>query len=365
VVEAFVQHSADVGIDIFRVFDALNDERNMVTSVKAIKKARKHVQLAISYSLTERKMGGPVFNLEYYIHKAKIFQDMGADSIAIKDMAGLIAPDDAFTLITVLKKVINVPLQLHTHYSSGMASMSCLKAVEAGIDILDTCVAPFALRSSHPAVEPLVVALEGTDRDTGLDLNEILKVGDYLESIAPKYKEFMNQTTLSVIDAGVLVHQIPGGMISNLVSQLKQSNALHRIKEVYEEMPRVRKDLGYPPLVTPTSQIVGTQAVQNVLVGRYKMISKQVAEYCCGLYGRPPAPINPEVMALVQKYYKKNANIIDCRPADLLKPEMDAARDSVKDFTTDIGDILIAAIYPMTGIAFLKKKYGIESAAAN
>jgi pyruvate carboxylase subunit B len=364
VVEAFVKYSAEVGIDIFRVFDALNDERNMETSVKAIKKAGKHAQLAISYSLTERKMGGPVFNLEYYVNKAKILQDMGADSIAIKDMAGLIAPYDAFTLVTALKKVLRVPLQLHTHYSSGMASMSCLKAVEAGIDILDTAVAPFALRSSHPAIEPLLVALEGTDRDIGLDLAQILKVNDYMESISPKYKEFLNQTTLSVIDAGVLVHQIPGGMISNLISQLKQSNALHRIKEVYEEMPRVRKALGYPPLVTPTSQIVGTQAVQNVLVGRYKLISKQVMEYCCGLYGRPPAPIDPEVMNLVLKYYRKNANIIDCRPADLLKPEMDAARDSVKDFTSDIGDILMAAIYPLTGVAFLKKKYGIETPPA-
>jgi pyruvate carboxylase subunit B len=364
VVEAFVKHSAEVGIDIFRVFDALNDERNMVTSVKAIKKAGKHAQLAISYSLTERKMGGPVFNLEYYVNKAKILEQMGADSIAIKDMAGLIAPYDAYKLVSALKKAVNVPLQLHTHYSSGMASMSCLKAVEAGVDILDTCVAPFALRSSHPAIEPLLVALEGTDRDTGLDLAQILKVGDYLESIAPKYKEFLNQTTLSIIDAGVLVHQIPGGMISNLVSQLKMSNALHRIKEVYEEMPRVRKDLGYPPLVTPTSQIVGTQAVQNVLVGRYKLISKQVMEYCCGLYGKPPAPIDPKVMELVFKYYRKTANVIDCRPADLLKPEMEAARDSVKDFTSDIGDILIAAIYPITGVAFLKKKYGIETPAA-
>ncbi len=363
VVEVFVKHSAEVGIDIFRVFDALNDERNMETSLKAIKKAGKHAQLSISYSLTERKMGGPVFNLEYYVNKAKILENMGADSIAIKDMAGLIAPYDAYTLVTALKKAVKVPLQLHTHYSSGMASMSCLKAIEAGVDGIDTCVAPFALRSSHPAIEPLLVALEGTERDTGLDLAQILKVGDYLESIAPKYQQFLNQTTLSVIDAGVLVHQIPGGMISNLVAQLKQSNALNRIKEVYEEMPKVRKELGYPPLVTPTSQIVGTQAVQNVLVGRYKLISKQVMEYCCGLYGRPPAPIDPKVMEQVFKYYRKTANVIDCRPADLLKPEMEAARDSVKNFTSDIGDILIAAIYPITGVAFLKKKYGIETAA--
>lgn len=360
VVNAFVQHSADVGIDIFRVFDALNDERNMEASLKAIKKAGKHAQLTICYSLTERKMGGPVFNLEYYISKAKILQDMGADSIAIKDMAGLIAPDDAYNLVTALKKIIKVPLQLHTHYSSGMASMACLKAAEAGVDMIDTAVAPFALRSSHSAIEPILVALEGTDRDTGLDLKQILNVGDYLESIAPKYHDFLNQTTLSVIDAGVLVHQIPGGMISNLVSQLKQSNSLHRIKEVYEEMPRVRKELGYPPLVTPTSQIVGVQAVQNVLVGRYKLISKQVMEYCCGLYGRPPAPIDPKVMEMVFKYYRKGANVIDCRPADLLKPELDTAREAVKEFSNDIGDILIAAIYPITGLAFVKKKYGVE-----
>jgi pyruvate carboxylase subunit B len=361
VVDAFVQHSAEVGIDIFRVFDALNDERNMEASVKAIKKAGKHAQLGVSYSLTERKMGGPVYNLDYYINKARILQELGADSIVIKDMAGLIAPDDAFTLVTALKKVLRVPLQLHTHYSSGMASMSCLKAIEAGVDIIDTALAPFALRSSHPAIEPIVVALEGTARDTGLDLAQLLEVGEYLESIVPKYREFLNQTAMSVIDAGVLVHQIPGGMISNLVSQLKQANALHRLKEVYEEMPRVRKELGYPPLVTPTSQIVGAQAVQNVLVGRYKLISKQVMEYCCGLYGRPPAPIDPEVLKMVFKYYKKGANVIDCRPADLLKPELDTARELVKYFTQDIGDVLIAAIYPVTGLAFLKKKYQLEA----
>ncbi|MCX6003434.1 MAG: pyruvate carboxylase subunit B, partial [Chloroflexi bacterium] len=342
-------------------FDALNDERNIEASVKAIKKAGKHAQLGISYSLTERKMGGPVYNLDYYINKARILQELGADSIVIKDMAGLIAPDDAFTLVTALKKVLRVPLQLHTHYSSGMASMSCLKAIEAGVDIIDTALAPFALRSSHPAIEPIVVALEGTTRDTGLDLAQLLEVGEYLESIVPKYREFLNQTAMSVIDAGVLVHQIPGGMISNLVSQLKQANALHRLKEVYEEMPRVRKELGYPPLVTPTSQIVGAQAVQNVLVGRYKLISKQVMEYCCGLYGRPPAPIDPEVLKMVFKYYKKGANVIDCRPADLLKPELDTARELVEDFTQDIGDVLIAAIYPVTGLAFLKKKYQPEA----
>jgi len=218
----------------------------MITSLRAVKKAGKHAQLAISYSLTERKMGGPVFT-GYYVNKAKILEQMGADSIAIKDMAGLIAPDDRLYTDYGTEKAVKVPLQLHTHYSSGMASMSCLKAIEAGVDGIDTCVAPFALRSSHPAIEPILVALEGTDRDTGLDLAQILKVGDYLESIAPKYLQFMNQTTLSVIDAGVLVHQIPGGMISNLVAQLKQSNALNRIKKYTRKCRGSEKSWGTLP----------------------------------------------------------------------------------------------------------------------
>ncbi|MBI2288326.1 MAG: pyruvate carboxylase subunit B, partial [Chloroflexi bacterium] len=275
VVNAFVRHAAEVGIDIFRVFDSLNDERNLKTCLRAIKESGKHAQLAICYSLTERKMGGPVYNLDYYIRKAQILQDMGADSICIKDMAGLLSPDDAYTLVNALKRFLKVPLQLHTHYTSGMASMTCLKAIEAGVDIIDTALAPFALRSSHPAIEPIIVALQGTARDTGLDLNHMLTLGEYFESIVPKYREYLNQTRLSVIDTGVLVHQIPGGMISNLVAQLRQSNALDKLKQVYEEVPRVRKELGYPPLVTPTSQIVGVQAVQNVIVGRYKLIPMQ------------------------------------------------------------------------------------------
>ncbi len=268
VVTAFVHHTAEVGIDIFRVFDALNDERNLETSLKAIKECGKHAQLSICYSLTEPKMGGAVFNLDYYLNKATIFQDMGADSLCIKDMAGLIAPDDAFTLVSALKKTVKVPVLLHTHYTSGMGSMSLLKAAEAGVDIIDTCLAPFALRTSHPAVEPIIAALRGMPRDPGLDLAYLLKLGDYIESIAPKYRDFLNTTRMSVIDTNVLVHQIPGGMISNLVAQLHQSDALHRLNEVYEEVPKVRKELGYPPLVTPTSQIVGVQAVQNVLTGR-------------------------------------------------------------------------------------------------
>ena len=361
VVTAFVHHAAEVGIDIFRVFDAVNDERNFETALRAIKDCGKHAQLSICYSLTERKMGGPVYNLEYYVNKALILQDMGADSLCIKDMAGLIAPDDAYTLINSLKKVLRIPVHLHTHYTSGMASMSCLKAIEAGVDIIDTALAPFALRTSHPAVEPIVVALQGTPRDTGLNLAHLFKLGQHIESIAPKYRDFLNTTRTAVIDTGVLMHQVPGGMISNLVAQLKESNALDRIDEVYEEIPRVRKELGYPPLVTPTSQIVGVQAVQNVLVGRYKLVSRQVQDYVYGLYGKSPAPIDPEVQEIVLKHYPRGKTPITCRAADVLEPELDKAREAVADFTHDIGDILIAALYPITGLRFLKWKYGLET----
>ena len=361
VVTAFVHHAAEVGIDIFRVFDAVNDERNFITALKAIKECGKHAQLSICYSLTERKMGGPVYNLDYYVSKALILQEMGADSLCIKDMAGLIAPDDAYTLVSALKKVLRIPVHLHTHYTSGMASMSCLKAIEAGVDIIDTALAPFALRTSHPAVEPIVVALQGTPRDTGLNLAHLFKLGQYIESIAPKYRDFLNTTRTAVIDTGVLMHQVPGGMISNLVAQLKESNALDRIDEVYEEIPRVRKELGYPPLVTPTSQIVGVQAVQNVLVGRYKLISRQVQDYVYGLYGKPPAPIDPKVQEIVLKHYPRGKTPITGRAADMLEPELDEAKEAVKDFTQDIGDVLIAALYPITGLRFLKWKYGLET----
>jgi pyruvate carboxylase subunit B len=309
-------------------------------------------------------MGGPVFNLDYYIKKAHILRDMGADSICIKDMAGLLAPDDAYTLVKALKKVIKVPLQLHTHYTSGMGAMTYLKAIEAGIDIIDTAIAPLALRSAAPAIEPLVAALRGTARDPGLDLFHLFKLGEYFESIAPKYRDFMDQTHMSVIDTGVLMHQIPGGMISNLMAQLRQSKAVDRISEVYEEIPRVRKELGYPPLVTPTSQIVGVQAVQNVIVGRYKLVPTQVMDYCYGLYGRPPAPIDPKVQKIVLKHYKRGQKPITCRPADLLEPELDKAREAVREFTQDMGDVLISALYPITGLRFLKWKYGLEKPPA-
>jgi pyruvate carboxylase subunit B len=360
VVEAFIEKSAEVGIDIFRCFDAVNDERNFEAAFKAIKKSGKHIQGTICYSLTERKMGGPVYNLKYFLEKAKVLEDMGADSLCIKDMAGLLAPYDAYDLIKALKRTVKIAIQLHTHYTSGMGSMMYLKAIEAGVDIVDTALAPFALRSSQPAVEPLVVALEGTPWDPNLDLSKLLKLGEYLETIAPKYRDFLDTTKMAVIDTNVLKHQIPGGMISNMVSQLRQMKALHRIGEVYAELPQTRKDLGYPPLVTPTSQIIGVQAVLNVIAGRYKMPSMETQDYVYGLYGKPPVPISEEIKKTVLKSYKKGKEPITCRPADLIEPEMEKAKEETKGLARDLCDTLIYALYPKTGIEFLKWKYGIE-----
>lgn len=365
VLDAFVKHSAEVGIDIFRVFDALNDERNVRASFAAIKKAGKHIQACLSFSLTENRIGGPVFTIDYWVKKSVTFQEMGADSLCIKDMAGLLSPYDAYELITALKAALKIPVELHTHYTSGMASMTCLKAIEAGVDIIDTALAPFALRSSQPAIEPIVAALQGTPRDCGLDLAQLLKLDDYFESIAPKYRSFLDTSKMSIIDTGVLMHQVPGGMTTNLVAQLKEADALNRIHEVHAELPRVRKELGYPPLVTPTSQIVGIQAVQNVLFGRYKMISGQVKDYVYGMYGRSPAPIDPEVQKIVLKGYEKGETPITGRAADFLKPEMEKAKQDTKDIAKDIGDVLVYAMYPQTGMKFLRIKYGLEPVPAS
>ncbi len=359
-VDAFVEQAAEVGIDIFRVFDAVNDERNHERAARAIEKAGRHYQGAICYSLTQPRMGGPVYNLEYYVNKAVVLQDMGADSICIKDQAGLISPYDAYELIKALKENLKVPVELHTHYTSGQASMSVLKAIEAGVDIIDTCLSPFALRSSQPAIEPLVVALYGTDRDAGLDVEQLFKCGQMLEQIAPKYRDFLDTSAVSVIDAGVLLHQIPGGMTTNLVAQLKQANALDRLDEVRAETARTRAELGYPPLVTPTSQIVGVQAVQNVLAGRYKMVTQETKDYCYGLYGRPPAPIDKKIQKMVLKGYERGEEPIECRAADMLEPELEKAKEESKEFAKNIQDVLIYALYPTTGARFLRYKYGID-----
>ena len=360
VVEAFIEKAAEVGIDIFRCFDAVNDERNLQTAFKVIKRLGKHIIAALSYSLTERRLGGPVYNLNYYLEKAKILEDMGADCLGFKDMSGIMAPYDAYELVRTLKNTVKIPIQLHTHYTSGMGSMTYLKAIEAGVDIIDTALAPFALRSGPPAVEPIIVALEGTPWDPGIDLSRLLKLGEYLESIAPKYRDFLDTTKMAVIDIGVLKHQIPGGMISNMMDQLKQQKALHRLDEVYAELPQTRKDLGYPPLVTPTSQIVGVQAVLNVLFGRYKMVPNDTQDYVFGLYGRPPVPISEEVKKLVLRGYRGGKEPITCRPADLVEPELEKAKKDTEGLAKDLCDTLIYAIFPKTGIDFLKWKYGVE-----
>jgi pyruvate carboxylase subunit B len=355
-VDAFVEQAAEVGIDIFRVFDAVNDERNHERAAVAVKKCDKHYQGAICYSLTQSRMGGPIYNIDYYIKKALALKDLGADSICIKDQAGLISPYDAYELIKALKENLKIPVELHTHYTSGQGSMSVLKAIEAGVDIIDTALSPFALRSSQPAIEPLVVALYGTDRDTGLDIEQLFKCAQMLEQIAPKYKDFLDTSAMSVIDTEALLHQIPGGMTTNLVAQLKQMNALDRLAEVRQETARVRAEFGYPPLVTPTSQIVGVQAVQNVLLGRYKLVSKEAKEYIYGGYGKPPAQIAPDI----QKAILKDKVPITCRPADLLEPELEKAKEESKEFTKNIQDVLIFALYPTTGARFLNYKYGID-----
>ncbi|MCD6599617.1 MAG: pyruvate carboxylase subunit B [Dehalococcoidia bacterium] len=364
VVTAFIHHAADCGIDVFRVFDAVNDERNFETAFKAIKDCGKHIQGALSYSLTQQKLGGPVYNIDYYVKKALVIQDMGADSLCIKDMAGLIAPDDAYTLTESLKQALKIPVCLHSHFTSGMAFMSYLKAIEAGVDIIDTCIAPFALRTSHPAIEPIVLALSRTARDTGLNLEQLLKLGEYFESIAPKYRDFLDTTKMSVIDTGVLWHHIPGGMFTNMVSQLKEAEALDKLAEVYAELPRTREELGYPPLVTPTSQIVGTQAISNVLFGRYKVISQQVKDYVYGLYGKPPASINPKIQKIALENYARGETPITCRAADILEPELAKAKEATKDIARDIGDVLVYALYPTSGMRFLRWKYGLEEAPA-
>ena len=360
VARLFVDKASEAGMDIFRVFDALNDFRNFQTVVERIKGNGKHFQGVICYSLTERRMGGEVFNLEYYLTKAKEIEAMGADTLCLKDMAGIMAPFDIAKLITNLKQEISIPIHVHTHYTSGMASMVYLEAIKAGVDIVDTCLAPFALRTSQPAVEPIVAALYGTNRDPEFDLNLLLELGNYIETVAPKYREYLATHRMSVIDTGVLVHQVPGGMISNLVSQLREAKALDRLAEVYAEVPVTRKELGTPPLVTPTSQIVGVQAVLNVLFGKYKLVTNEVKDLAFGLYGKTPTPVDPEVRTKILKNYKRGETPITGRAADHLEPELEKAREKIGELAKDDYDLLIYALYPTTGERFLKWKYGLE-----
>ena len=360
VVDAFVHRASETGIDIFRVFDALNDERNVERAAKAVRSAGKHLQMTICYSVTEGRMGGPIYSLDYFVTKAKRFEAMGADSICLKDMGGLMAPYDAHKLVSTLKPILSVPLQLHTHYTSGMASMTVIKAAEAGVDVVDACLAPLALRTSQPAVEPLVVALEGSDRATGLDLDRLMEMGDYLESILPKYRHHMQSPRAAVIDTKVLRHQIPGGMASNLISQLREADALDRLDEVLSDIAVTRRELGHPPLVTPMSQMIGSQAVSNVLFGRYKMMSGQIRDYFYGLYGRPPGEVDPEVQRTALRDYDKGDEPTSAPPSELVEPEMKKAREAVKELSTDLDDVLTYALYPTTGLRFLRIKHGLE-----
>ncbi len=361
----FVRYTAEAGVDIFRVFDALNDMRNWEVSVKALMDAKKaglmaHFQAAVCYSLTQRRMGGPIFNLEYYVNFAKRSEEMGADSFVLKDMAGMVSPNDAYDIIKAIKETIKIPVEFHTHYTSGQGSMSYLKAIEAGVDILDTCLSPFALRTSQPAIEPILVAVEQTDRESGMDLAKLIEISHELEKVAVKYRDLLDTSKMAQIDTGVLLHQIPGGMYSNLVNQLKEANALDRILEVMDDLPQTRKELGYPPLVTPTSQIVGIQAVMNVLFGRYKMVPAEVKGLAYGLYGKTPAPMDKKVQKIILKGYERGEKPTTKRPGEILDPEWDKAVEATKGLAKNDGDVLIYALYPTTGSRFLKWKYGLE-----
>lgn len=367
---AFVERAAENGMDVFRTFDALNDYRNFETVVKQIKKSGKHFQGCICYTLTEPRLGGDVYNLEYYVDRAKSLEDMGADSICIKDMAGLLAPYDAYPLIKALKAAVKAPIHLHSHFTSGMSPMTHLKAIEAGVDIIDTCMTPYAYRTSHAAIEPLVMALLGTNRDTGFDIKKLAKINDILEKqIMPKYKHLLDDSKVSIIDINVLLHQTPGGMLSNLVNQLREMDALDKIDEVYKELPRVRKDLGQIPLVTPTSQIVGVQTVNNVLHDtpgeRYKMITGQVKDLCYGLYGKTAVPINPELQKKALNGYARGEEPITCRPAEVLEPELEKAKAEIGDLAADIDDVILYAQFPVTGRKFLEWKYGRSEVPEN
>ncbi|MBN2618679.1 MAG: pyruvate carboxylase subunit B, partial [Spirochaetales bacterium] len=366
VVETFINRASDNGIDIFRMFDALHDFRNFETAAKAIKANGKHFQGTLCYTLTELRLGGDVYNLEFFLKKAKELVEMGADSICIKDMAGLLAPYDAYNLIKALKEQSDTPIHLHSHFTSGMADLTLLKAVEAGVDIIDTCMAPYAYRTSHPAIEPLVVTLMGTDRDTGFDIKKLAEISKEMEKYTPKYMHLMDNTKLAITDTDVILHQTPGGMLSNLVNQLKQMGAIDKLDQVFETLPKVRKKLGQIPLVTPTSQIVGTQTVNNVLFDKdgeeFTQITEQVKDLCYGLYGKTELPIDPEVQKKALKGYPRGEEPITCRPADILEPEMPTVKEAFAEVAKDLDDEVLCALYPITGKRFLKWKHGYEEA---
>ena len=357
VVEYFVQKSIANGIDIIRIFDCLNDIRNLQTAVTACNKEKGHAQVALSYTL------------DYWMEMAKKVEDMGADSLCIKDMAGLLVPAKATELVQALKDSTSLPVELHTHYTSGVASMTYMKAVEAGVDIIDTAMSPFALGTSQPATEVMVEAFKGTEFDTGLDLNLLSEIADYFRPMREEAlaSGLMNPKVLGV-NINTLRYQVPGGMLSNLISQLKEQGKEDKYEEVLAEVPRVRKDLGEPPLVTPSSQIVGTQAVFNVLMGeRYKVATKETKDILLGKYGQTVKPFNPEIVDKVLGDDKKNA--ITCRPADLLEPELDKIEAEMKQWKQQDEDVLSYALFPQVATDFFKyrqaQQTGVDAKAAD
>ena len=348
VVEYFVQKSIANGIDIIRIFDCLNDLRNLQTAVKAANKENGHAQVALSYTL------GDAYTLEYWTTMAKNIEEMGANSICIKDMAGLLLPYKATELVKALKETVKIPIQLHTHYTSGVASMTYLKAVEAGVDVIDCAMSPFALGTSQPATEVMVETFKGTPYDTGYDQKLLAEIADYFRPMRDEALEsgLLNPKNLGV-NIKTLLYQVPGGMLSNLTSQLKDLGASDKYYEVLEEVPRVRKDFGECPLVTPSSQIVGTQAVMNVVGGeRYKMVTKESKGLLRGEYGQLPAPVNEEV----RKKAIGNAEIITCRPADLIAPELEKYREESKGLAKSEEDVLSYALFPQVAAKFLEAR---------
>ena len=360
VVDTFVRKSIENGIDIIRIFDALNDARNLETAVKATKAEGAHAQLAISYTLSE------VHTLDYFVQLAKDYQNLGADSLCIKDMAGLLLPQAAYELVKALKKVLTIPVEVHSHYTSGVAAMTYLKAIEAGADIIDTDMSPLSMGTAQPATEVMVAALKGTEYDTGIDENKLKEIGDYFKPIREKaLKSGLLSTKVLAVDIATLLYQVPGGMLSNLVSQLKNANAEDKYEEVLKEIPRVRADMGFPPLVTPSSQIVGTQAVLNVLMGeRYKMVPKESKDIVRGMYGKTPVAISDEI----RKKIIGDEEPITCRPADLLKPELPKIREEIKDYAESEEDVLSYALFPQQAMDYFKfrqaQKYGVDPALA-
>ena len=357
IVEYFVQKSIANGIDIIRIFDALNDTRNLKCAIDACIKEKGHCQAALSYTI-----GGP-HTTESFVKLSKELEEMGANSICIKDMAGLLLPYTAYDLVKAIKETVKIPVQLHTHYTSGEASMVYLKAIEAGVDVIDCAMSPLAMGTSQPPTEPMVAALQGTEYDTGYDLDKLIEISDYFRPLREKYLESgLLSTKVMGVNVSTLKYQVPGGMLSNLVSQLKQQNAEDKYEEVLKEIPRVRADMGYPPLVTPSSQIVGTQAVLNVLMGeRYKMISKETKGIVRGEYGRTPVPISEEIVKKVIGDEKQ----ITCRPADLLEPELEKMKKECAEWTEQPEDVLSYALFGQVAVKFFEyrraQKYKIDA----